>query len=154
MLISHVNFDNCGEESDRELKDFLQTNCAGYTLDDLHNEIDKTDIKNITKNTDSYKITKSHLKLYAFIYNKLVVFPEADISNETVTTDKFFGNVYCMIKVKMHLHHSHVTGEILGYGHDFCSWRVREDKTEFVVFAHSFFGFDMFYLLKGFQGTA
>ena len=154
MLISHVNFDDCGEESNRELKDFLQTNCAGYNLEELRNEIDKTDIKNITKNTDSYKITKFHLKLYAFIYNKLVVFLEADIANETVTKDKFFGNVYRMIKVKMHLHHSHVTGKILGYGHDFCSWRLRENKTEFVVSAHNFFGFDMFYLLKGFQATA
>ena len=59
-----------------------------------------------------------------------------------------------MIKVKMHLHYSHVTGEILGYVHDFCSWRVRDNKTDFVIFAHNFFGFDMFFLLKGFQVTA
>ena len=54
----------------------------------------------------------------------------------------------------MHLHYSHVTGEILGYVHDFCSWRVRDNKTDFVIFAHNFFGFDMFFLLKGFQVTA
>ena len=54
----------------------------------------------------------------------------------------------------MHLHYSHVTGEILGYVHDFCSWRVRYNKTDFVIFAHNFFGFDMFFLLKGFQVTA
>ena len=59
-----------------------------------------------------------------------------------------------MIKVKMHLHHSHVTDEILGYVHDFCNWRVRENKTDFVIFAHIFFGFEMFFLLKGFQTTA
>ena len=59
-----------------------------------------------------------------------------------------------MIKVKMHLHYSHVTGEILGYVHDFCNWRVRDNKTEFVIFANNFFGFDMFFLLKGFQVTA
>ena len=82
------------------------------------------------------------------------MFPKSDIAYEKVTTDKFFGNVYRMIKVKMHLHHSHVTREILGYVHDFCNWRVRENKTEFVVFAHNFFGFDMFFLLKGFQATA
>ena len=112
------------------------------------------DIKNIIKNSDSSKIPKFHLKLYAFVYNKLVVFPESDIAYETVTTDKFFRNVYRMIKVKMYLHHSHVTDEILGYVHDFCNWRVRENKTGFVVFAHNFFGFDMFFLLKGFQVTA
>ena len=154
VLISDVNFDNCDDESDRELKDFLQTNWAGYDLDELRNKIDKMDIKNIIKSTDSSKIPKFHLKSYAFVYKKLVVFPESDIAYETVTTDKIFRNVYRMIKVKMHLHHSHMTGEILGYVHDFCNWRVRENKTEFVVFALNFFGFDMFFLLKGFQATA
>ena len=61
VLISHVDFDDCDDESDRELKDFLQTNCAGYDLDELLNQIDKMDIKNITKNTDSSKIPKFHL---------------------------------------------------------------------------------------------
>ena len=54
----------------------------------------------------------------------------------------------------MHLHHSHVTGENLGYVHDFCNWRVRENKPEFVIFAHNLFSFDMFFLLKGFRATA
>ena len=53
----------------------------------------------------------------------------------------------------MHLHHSQVTGKILGYGHNFCNWRFRENKTGFVIFAHNFFGFDMFFLLKGFRAT-
>ena len=94
------------------------------------------------------------MKLYAFVYDKLVEFPESDIAYDTITTKIFFRNVYHMIKFKMHLHHSHVTGEILGYVHDFCNWRVRENKTKFVIFAHNFFGFDMFFLLKGFRATA
>ena len=94
------------------------------------------------------------MKLYAFVYDKLVEFPESDIAYDTITTKNFFRNVYHMIKFKMHLHHSHVTGEILGYVHDFCNWRVRENKTKFVIFAHNFFGFDMFFLLKGFRATA
>ena len=101
VLISHVNFDECDEESDRELKEFLQTNCAGHNLDELRNEIEQVEIKNIIKNTDSSKIPKFHLKLYAFVYNKLVEFPESEIAYETVTTDKLFGNVYQMIKVKI-----------------------------------------------------
>ena len=56
-----------------------------------------------------------------------------------------------MIKVKMHLHHSHVTGENLGYVHDFCNWRVRENKTDFVILAHNFFGFDMFFFVERFS---
>ena len=62
--------------------------------------------------------------------------------------------MYHMIKVRMHLHHSHVTGENLGYVYDFCNWRVRENKTEFVIFPHNLFSFDMFFVLKGFRATA
>ena len=38
----------------------------------------------------------------------------------------------------MHLHHSHVTGQVIGYVPDFCYLRVRENKTECVVLAHNF----------------
>ena len=152
VLVSHVNFDD-SDNNDHELKDFLQNNCASYNLDDLRNEIENMEIKNIVKNT-SYKISRFNLKLYAFVYDKLVEFPESDITYDTITINNFFRNVYHMIKVKMHLHHSHVTGKILGYVHDFCSWRVRENKADFVIFAHNFFGFDMFFFLKDFQATA
>ena len=74
-------------------------------------------------------------------------FPESDIAYDTITTNDFFKNVHQILKVKMHLHYSHVTG-------DFCNSRVRENKTEFFVFAHNFFGFDMYFLLKGFRVTA
>ena len=111
------------------------------------------EIKNIVKNT-SYKIPRFNLKLYTFVYDKLVEFLESDIAYNTITTNNFFRNVYHMIKVKMHLHHSHVTSELLGYVHDFCNWRVRKNKTEFVIFANNFFGLDMFFLLKGFRATA
>ena len=73
---------------------------------------------------------------------------------QLIFTNNFFKNVHRILKVKMHLHHSYVTGEILGYVHDFCNLRVRECKTEFVVFAHSFFGFDMYFLLRVFRATA
>ena len=152
VLVSHINFDN-SDNNDHELKDFLQNNCAGYYLDELRNHIENMEIKNIVKNT-SYKIPRFNLKLCAFFYDKLFEFPKSDIAYDTITTNNFFRNIYHMIKVKMHLHHSHVTGEILGYVHDFCNWRVRENKTEFVIFAHNFFGFNMFFLLKGFRATA
>ena len=153
VLVSHVNFDD-SDDNDHELKDFSQNNCAGCdNLDELRNDIENKEIKNIVKNT-SYKIPRFNLKLYAFVYNRLVEFPEPDFAYDTVTKNNFFRNVYHMIKVKMHLHHSHVTGEILGYVHDFRNRRVRKNKTDFVIFAHTFFGFDMFFRLKGLPATA
>ena len=49
----------------------------------------------------------------------------------------------------IHLHHSHVTGKILGYAHDFCNEKFRENKDIFSCVAHTFFGFDVYFLLKG-----
>lgn len=46
-----------------------------------------------------------------------------------------------------------MNGEILGYVHNFCNWRLLENKTEFACFAHSFFSFDMYFLIQGLQAT-
>ena len=56
-------------------------------------------------------------------------------------------------RVKVHLHHSHVTGKIFSYAHDFCNWKIRENKTEISVLPHKFFGFDAFFFIKGYQTT-
>ena len=51
--------------------------------------------------------------------------------------------------MKIHLQHSHVTGKIFGYAHDFCNEKVRENKDIFSCVAHNCFGFDVYFLLKG-----
>ena len=62
---------------------------------------------------------------------------------------KIYLKVHRVISIKIHLHHSHITGKVLGYAHDFCNMKVREDQNQFSCIAHNFFGFDMFFLLKG-----
>ena len=47
---------------------------------------------------------------------------------EIVVTNNLFENIHKLINVKVHLHHSHVTGEVIGYAHDFCNLKVRENK--------------------------
>ena len=55
----------------------------------------------------------------------------------------------------MHLHHSHITGQIYGYAHDFCNTVVQEkSKTKIPFIAHNFFGFDLFYFMKTYIATA
>ena len=51
------------------------------------------------------------------------------------------------------MHHSHVTGEIVGQSHDFCNWKVRENVDQVSLIGHNFLGFDIFYMLKGFRAT-
>ena len=53
-----------------------------------------------------------------------------------------------------HTQHYHVTSEILDHVHDFCNWRLCENKTGFVCFAHNFFSFDMYFLSQDFRATA
>ena len=57
-----------------------------------------------------------------------------------------------LIKGKVHCHHSHSTGKILGYSHDFCNTSAIE-KTRSEM-AHNFFGFDIFYYLKMYIASA
>ena len=45
-------------------------------------------------------------------------------------------------------------GEIFGYLHDFCNWKVKENKNEIPLIAHNLFGFDMFYFIKGYRASA
>ena len=76
-------------------------------------------------------------------------FPHGRFDYETLTTLNFFESVHRIINVKIHLHHSHVTGKIIGYAHDFCNVKVRVNQNQFSCIAHNFFGFGMFFLIKG-----
>ena len=120
------------------------------TFDEIKQEIDNVEIKSYTKS----KIPKFKLQLYAFVYDKIMRFPFSEFECETVTTTNFFVSVHRIINVKVHLHHSHVTGQIKGYVHDFCNWSVRENHDVIPCIAHNFFKFDMFFLLKGIRLSA
>ena len=61
----------------------------------------------------------------------------------------FLDNVNCLIYSKNVIHHSHITGDIIGYAHSFCNLKVRENKNQISVIAHNLFGFDFFFFLKG-----
>ena len=109
------------------------------------------EIKNYVK---SNKIPKFNSKLYALVYNSLIDFPRQKSNYETITANNFFGNVYTYIKVKIHHHHSHITGEIFGYLYDVFNWKVKESKNEFPLIAHNLFEFDMFYFIKSYKASA
>ena len=110
----------------------------------------KQDIETVQiKGYSNSKIPKFNLQLYAFVYNKVMKFPFSKFEYETVTTTNLFTSVHRIINAKIHLHHSHVTGEVKGYAHDFCNWTVRENNDVVPCIAHNFFKFDMFFLLKG-----
>ena len=84
----------------------------------------------------------------------MIEFPRGNIEYETVTTANFLRNIYRIIKVKTHLHHSRTTGKILGYVHEFCNRRVRENKTKFSCIAYNLFGFDIHFFIRVYRATA
>ena len=110
-----------------------------------HHHHQEIEIENLVKG----KIPKFNLQLYAFVSDNLIQFPVSDLSFDTIITNNFFRNVHRLLKLKAHLHHPHITGEIYretyDYVHDFCNWQVRENKTEISILSHNFFGFDAFY---------
>ena len=115
----------------------------------------KDRISDVTiKNKRTTKISKFTLKLYAFVYQRIMKFPQNKFEFETVTTNNLFENVHKIINVKVHLHHSHVIGEVIGYANDFCNLKVRENKDVISCIAHNFFGFDIYFFLKAIRLSA
>ena len=128
-----------------ELIEFLNEYCKDCTdFIELKEKISDVEVKSKKKS----KIPKFTMKLYAFFNQKIMCFPMTKFECETVTTNNLFESVHKLVNVKIHLHHSHVTGEILGYTHDFCNWTVRENNEVVSCVAHNFFKFDLFFLLK------
>ena len=112
-----------------EVRDFLETNFDDCDLEYIKNEIMQTDIKNALKLCGK-SIPKFRLKIYAYLYDELFCFPP-DTNYDTVTSKNFFNHVHNQTTQKIHLHHSHITGEIIGYAHDFCNRKVVElEKAE------------------------
>ena len=97
-----------------------------YEVEELvENEIKKIEVKhNKTK-----KMSKFTLQLYSLLYDCLMNFPAVKFDEiKTVTTDGFMKELYRVVNDKVHIHHSHVTGKIHRYSHDFCNWKTRENQ--------------------------
>ena len=122
-------------------RDFIENNFSDCDIELIKEEIFETDIKNALK-TCKYQIPKINLKIYAFLYDALFCFP-FNGELDSITSNKFFTHVHNQIKQKLHIHHSHITGQIFGYTHDFCNKRVVElQNPEIPCIAHNLFGFD------------
>ena len=134
-------------------RDFIENNFSDCDIELIKEEIFETDIKNALK-TCKYQIPKINLKIYAFLYDALFCFP-FNGELDSITSNKFFTHVHNQIKQKLHIHHSHITGQIFRYTHDFCNKRVVElQNPEIPCIAHNLFGFDFWFFMKGYSTTA
>ena len=126
------NFNMGLRDISMEVRDFLETNFGDCDLEYIKNETMQTDIKNALKLCGK-SVPKFRLQIYAYLYDELFCFPpDTDFDTE------FFNHVHNQITQKIHLHHSHITGEIIGYTHDFCNKKVIE----------------LWFFMKGFSKTS
>ena len=133
-------FSDCVHE---EFIDFINLH-----FDEIENfEELKELISNVKVKTRS-KIPKFELQIYAFFYKEIMKFPNTLFESDAFTTNDLFDFVHKLINVKIHLHHSHITGEIKGYSHDFCNWVVKENRDVVSCIAHNFFKFDFYFFIK------
>ena len=137
------DFDDCPHE---EFVNFISEFCQDC---DNFTEINEKIIEVEVKNSFRTKIAKKTLQIYAFVYKRIMDFPQNTFDYETLTTNDLFVYVHKIINVKIHIHHWHVTGKIKGYAHDFCNEKVRENKNTLSCVVHNLFGFDIYFLIKG-----
>ena len=43
-------------------------------------------------------------------------------------SEKFIENIKCILNNQIHIHGSHISGEILAYSHSYWNFKVRENK--------------------------
>ena len=118
-LKSAIFFSDIDDES---LQKFLIDYCDAY-------EYNVAGLVEEVKHNKTMKMAKFTLQIYSFLYDCFMDFPTVKFDEiKTVTTNAFMINLHRIINYKVHIHHSHVTGEIIGYAHDFCNWKIRENN--------------------------
>ena len=101
-----------------------------------------------TSRDDDKKATKE--KTIGFLYSQSINFlPTDKVKGDFPISDKFLLNMIAILKNQLVLHHSHVTGKVIGYAHDFCNQKCRDNYYTIPVMAHSQFRFYFFLFLKG-----
>lgn len=106
-----------------------------------------SEIKKIqTSKKDENEVTKE--KAIAYLYwHAFKVLKTGKVKGDVPISQKFLSNMIAIVKDQKCIHHSHVTGKIVGHTHSFCN--ERENYFTIPVFAHNLFRFDFFFFLKG-----
>ena len=78
-------------------------------------------------------------KIIPFTYLNIMKMPKNEQIEGLPLFANFSKNVLNVLYDKHVLHHSHITGAIIGYAHGFCNRNVRENKNLISVIAHNLF---------------
>lgn len=93
-------------------------------------------------------------QVFGYLYKKSVCFLKNDnINLDAPYSNNFLLNLAGVGSNKPVVHHSHVSAKIVGFEHDFCNQKVRENYYTIPAIAHNQFRFDFFFFMQGFRPT-
>ena len=116
------------------------------SFEEIFLEIENMEIRNMKwENRKDLKLNK----IISFVYLSLMDFPNNKFEIKTVPAKEFFRSVRGLTYGAYVIHHSHVSGQIIGYAHDFCNKKIRKNQTLILLFAHNLFSFCFFFVVKG-----
>ena len=119
---------------------------GGETNNEIKEIVEKIKETNTGKNKKEVSKEKTIGHLYK---NSIKFLPNKKIWSDFPLSARFLQNLIFIHKNEFVIHHSHVTGKIVGYAHEFCNLQTRENYSTIPVLAHNQFRFDFFLLLKG-----
>ena len=132
VLNTYEVFSDCFNE---DLLKFCCDNCADCSD---FNELKETIWSVKVKNNLGFKISKFTLEIHAYVCQKLMDFPSGRFDFDALSTQSLLESVHRVVNVRMHCHHSHVAGKILGYAHDFSNMKVRKSESVFLYYSQLF----------------
>ena len=139
---------------DGDMEDIDHTCIGSFLRIDLNEQyssfeeaINQQKIKTTTNNRDKKSVRLE--KRTALVYLNIMQIPNNDQIEVLPVSSNFFKNTINILYDNHVIHHSHITGEITGYAHAFCSRKLRENKNNISVIEHNLFSFDFFFFLKG-----
>ena len=90
-------------------------------------------------------------KLLVFLYSNIVNFCKTDKIKGIPLLKKFIENLTGIKQKGYVIHHSHITGEIIGYAYPYCNRKVRQNYCKIPVVPHNLFKFDIFFFTERFK---
>lgn len=101
-----------------EFKGFLET-----ALDNVNSTVEelKEDIENVVIKRKKFVKVDFADEIITFIYSSLIKLEETKKVKGISVSKNFIQNIKGIMNNKTHIHHSHITGEIIGYSHSYCN---------------------------------
>ena len=131
---------------DEKIINFMENTQVG-TFETLFEEISNIKIKNINFEHKNRRdsLRNLRIKTILFVYRETFDFAGDDREVSVFVSKNFVFSVLNLLFCGITVHHSHVSGNIFGYAHDFCNQRVKElYRQPISVFVHNLFRFDFF----------